>query len=247
MSIQASDTDGTGRGDGPDRHDAESKHITSPHVTPLEGTRRPSGPLDLDASQHVHVVLLGLMGAGKSSAGRLVANELGRPFVDSDSLVELRSGRSPNELASAEGINALHRLEAAEANRVLSSHDAVVFAAAASASDILTPELLAPAWAVWLDASPEVLVERTTRDRAKRDEHHQRPLLGHGDPATTLADQHRARSEHGRRLADLVIDTDDLSAADVAARICNAWRDHEYAITASRRRPGPPPPGARGH
>ena len=241
MSIQASNTEGAKRRQGPDRHSDAPMHITPPHVTPLEGTHRPSGPLDLEASQHVHVVLLGLMGVGKSSAGRLVANELGRPFVDSDSLVELRSGSAPYELATAGGIEALHRLEAAEANRVLASYDAVVFAAAASVSDVLTPELLDAVWVVWLDASPEVLAERTARDE------HRRPLLDQGDPAATLAQQHRDRSEHGRRLADVVIDTDELSVGDVAARICNAWRDHECEITASRAGPVAPPRGARGH
>lgn len=180
-----------------------------------------SGATGADVERHVHIVLLGLMGAGKSTVGRLVANELGRPFVDSDSMVELRSGHLPPELARESGIDALHEVELEALRHVVGQRDSVVFAAAASVVDELTPDELhatgRTSWFVWLEASPEVLAERVTSDR------HERPLLG-DRPEAVLADQHARRSRRGREIADATITTDGLDATGVAARVCDAWR-----------------------
>jgi shikimate kinase len=186
-------------------------------IESLTGIDASSLPTDAETSRHSHIVLLGLMGAGKSSVGLVVANELGRPFVDSDSIVALRTGRTPAELAELTGERGLHDVEATAARRILASHDSLVFAAAASAVEALTPDDLAGAWAVWLEASPDVLDERVRADGRDR------PLLG-DHPADVLTEHHRRRAPKGRRLADLTVDTDDVTVAHVAATICIAWR-----------------------
>lgn len=173
---------------------------------------------DPDAARHVHIVLLGLMGSGKTTVGHHVANELGRPFVDSDSIVELRTGHAPPALVDAAGVDELHAVELEVLHHVLEQRDSVVLAAAASVIDVLTPDDLRSAWCVWLDAAPEVLAARVTGD------HHVRPLVG-DRPEAVLAEHHRRRAERGRELAAYVIDTADLPAAEVAAAVCAAWRD----------------------
>lgn len=180
-----------------------------------------------DVERHVHIVLLGLMGAGKSTVGRLVANELGRPFVDSDSMVELRSGHLPPEVVERSGIDALHEVELAVLRHVVAQRDSVVFAAAASVVDELAPGELEGAWTVWLDTSPETLTARVRSDR------HERPLL-QDRPERVLTEQHARRSGRGRELADETITTDELAAADVAGRVCDAWR--RWTRTAEARR-----------
>ena len=174
-------------------------------------------PTGADVERHVHIVLLGLMGAGKSTVGRLVANELGRPFVDSDSMVELRTGHLPPELVERSGLDALHAAERAALHQVIAQRDSVIFAASASVVDEMSPDDLDAAWYVWLEASPEVLAERVSGDR------HERPLLG-DQAESVLAEQHQRRSQLGHEIADATITTDDLDATTVAAEVCDAWR-----------------------
>lgn len=189
-----------------------------PNVRTLDDVRFASSPPpDPDANRHVHIVLLGLMGSGKSTVGHLVANELGRPFVDSDSIVELRSGDLPPRVVERAGADELHTHELAALRQVVEQRDSVVYAAAASVVDLVDPDELAHAWCVWLDAPPEVLAARID------DDDHERPLLGER-PADVLADQHRDRAVRGRRLANLTVDTERRSPSEVAACICRAWR-----------------------
>lgn len=170
-----------------------------------------------DADRHVHIVLLGLMGAGKSTVGRLVANELGRPFVDSDSIVELRTGALPPGVVERSGVSELHEHERAAFRQVVDQRDSVVFAAAASIVDDVDRDDLQHAWCVWLDAPPAVLAERAVGDD------HDRPLLG-DQPRQVLAEHHAARSARGRELADLSIDTEGRTPDDIAAEVCSTWR-----------------------
>ena len=58
-----------------------------------------------------HVVLVGLMGAGKTTVGVPLARALGRPYRDNDSELERRTGRTAHDLAAAEGMDGLHRAE----------------------------------------------------------------------------------------------------------------------------------------
>ena len=187
-----------------------------PQVQPLGGTDVEATVTDVE--RHVHIVLLGLMGAGKSTVGRLLANELGRPFVDSDSMVELRTGHLPPDLLDRAGLDELHAVELTVLQQVLAQRDSLVFAAAASVVDVITPDDLGAAWPVWLDTSPSVLADRVSGDR------HERPLLG-DRPEPVLAAQHERRARRGRELSAASITTDGRTPAEVAAHICDAWRE----------------------
>jgi len=171
-----------------------------------------------EAPEHrrTHIVLFGLMGSGKSTVGRLVANELGRPFVDSDSIVELRSGQVPHVLAEREGLDELHRIELLCARHVLATSSSVVFAAAASVIEELESNDLKAAFSIWLDTSPAELARRVAGDGP-------RPALG-STPEQALADQHRRRAPRARELVHVVVDTDDRTPTEVAAVICDHWR-----------------------
>jgi len=60
-----------------------------------------------------HLVLIGMMGAGKTTVGRRVAALLGRPLLDSDQMIESRTGRTVREIFEAEGEPAFRALETA--------------------------------------------------------------------------------------------------------------------------------------
>ncbi|MGH9186980.1 MAG: shikimate kinase [Acidimicrobiales bacterium] len=160
-----------------------------------------------------HVVLVGLMGSGKTTVGRIVARRLGRPFVDSDAQVEAGAGRTVREIWVAEGEPAFRRLEAAALRAAVEAGEASVIAAAGGV--VLDPgnrKLLRGAGAVvWLRGDAELLATR-----AERGEH--RPLLD-TDPVGTLRAMAAARQDLYREVADHVVPIDARSPDELAAEI----------------------------
>ncbi len=164
-----------------------------------------------------HVVLLGLMGTGKTTIGHLLAAELGRPFRDSDADIEHRLGLTARELRDRDGTDALHALEARHLLDALADPVPAVIGAAASAivddacrAALRGPEVLA----VWLRGDPAVLADRFPADG-------HRPAYG-DEPAAFLAEQAAHRDPLFAEVAPLVVDLDDGSAEDVARRILAA-------------------------
>jgi len=161
-----------------------------------------------------HLVLIGLMGSGKSTVGRLLARRLHRPFLDSDEMVEARTGRTVREIFETDGEAAYRPLETDALRVALDSPEPAVIAAAggvvlaAENREVLKERA---GKIVWLRASPTLLVER-----ALRQDH--RPLLEH-DPATTMAKMAADRTGLYIGLADQVIDIDELTPEQVADRV----------------------------
>ena len=158
-----------------------------------------------------HVVLLGLMGAGKSSVGRRVAAHLDRPFLDGDVELEARTGGpTAADVADAEGIEHLHGLEADIALACLATTTPAVIAPAASVIEVeRVRAALADHLVVWLAAPAEHLAER-----AGRKDH--RPLLDDADPVALFERQLAVREPLARAVADLVLDVTALSKDEQA-------------------------------
>ena len=79
-----------------------------------------------------HLVLIGMMGAGKSSVGRVLARKLDRPLLDSDELIEQRSGRTVREIWTTDGEAEFRKLETMTLIDVLSGDEPSVIALAAT-------------------------------------------------------------------------------------------------------------------
>lgn len=127
------------------------------------------------------IVLVGLMGAGKSTVGRRLAKRLGLPFVDSDSAIEQAAGASAAEVFERYGEEDFRDGERRLVARLIEGDVRVIATGGGAFVDPNTRKLLNErAITIWLDAPIEVLAERTSR----RDT---RPLLRNGDPAATLA------------------------------------------------------------
>ena len=139
------------------------------------------------------IVLVGLMGVGKSTVGRRLARRLGLPFVDSDAAIEDAAGLSPAEVFDRYGEQDFRDGERRLVARLVDEGDLQVIATGGGAFvDPRTRELLnARAVTVWLDAPVDILTERTSR----RDT---RAQLRDGDPKETLerlANERRAAYE----------------------------------------------------
>ena len=163
-----------------------------------------------------HVALVGMMGSGKTTVGRLLAARLGRPLVDTDDLVARDAGRSVAEVFATEGeagFRARERAALVEAcgpgpPRVVACGGGVVLDAANRA------RLAADAFVVWLRARPATLAARVG-DGAGR------PLLA-GPPGAVrerLATLAAGREDRYREVADAVVDTDDREPAEIADEI----------------------------
>ena len=126
------------------------------------------------------LVLVGLMGVGKSTGGRRLAKRLGLPFVDSDSAIEDAAGYSPAEMFERFGEQDFRDGERRLVARLVEGEVRVIATGGGAYVDPRTRELLNErAITIWLDAPVDILADRTSR----RDT---RAQLRQGDPKTTL-------------------------------------------------------------
>jgi shikimate kinase len=161
-----------------------------------------------------HIVLVGMMGAGKSSVGRVLAAKLERPLLDTDDLVEAQTGRSVREIWTTDGEPAYRLLEAAVLAGALAAAEPSVIAAAGG---IVLGEgnraalAASNAYVVWLLADVDVLVQRVRRGG-------HRPLLD-GDPEGTLRKMFIDREPLYREVASAIVSVDNRSVNDVAQAV----------------------------
>ena len=159
-----------------------------------------------------HVVLVGLMGSGKTTVGRLVAQRLGWPLVDNDVELGRRVGMTARELTAREGLDALHEAEAETLTGMLDQSEPSVIGAAASVVESpLMRDLLERHYVVWLDADPEVLAARAA--------------TGAHRPHLSAAELHTARSALYEQISALRVDTTHMSPEDAAAYVAEAFTD----------------------
>jgi shikimate kinase len=169
------------------------------------------------------LVLIGLMGAGKSTVGASVAERTGRALVDVDVTITERTGNTVRELWESGGEAAYRQLESDIVLESLSGpQDTVLAAPGGVVMDPAVRAALSSALVVWLRADPSTLCERV-----ERDDH--RPLLG-DQPYTVLATMADERAALYEEAADIVVDTDHQDVDVLADHIVRAL--HERARTA---------------
>ena len=192
------------------------------------------------------MILLGLSHAGKTSAGRLLAERLGCPFYDTDEVIRIRTGLTPRQLYRQEGVSALHAAEAAalrgccsrdfaaapqrvaalagntahagtEIGAVIAAGGGICDNAEASAIIAAIPQR------VFLYAEEPVLFERLTHDAVQTGYY---PAFLRFLPVTQKAEAQRLfaelyvrRTELYRRSCNLTIDTTGLNCAAVTEKI----------------------------
>ena len=168
------------------------------------------------------IVLVGLMGVGKSTVGRRLAQRLGLPFVDSDSEIEEAAGASAADLFLRYGEDDFRDGERRLVARLIDGEVRVIATGGGAFVDPDTRRLLNErAITVWLDAPVEVLVERTGRSDS-------RPLLRGDDRAATLA--RLAKERHAFYAeAQIHVRSNEGAHANVVDAIITAVRDRLMA------------------
>ena len=182
-----------------------SKH---PTISEPESTHSPAPHVQLDRP----LVLVGLMGAGKSAIGRRLSNRLGLPFHDSDDAIESAAGCPIPEIFSRYGEPAFRDVERKVIGRLLTGEAKVL---ATGGGAFMDPETRATikqrAITLWLRADLDVLVDRTSR-------RNNRPLLAKANPREILRDliekRHPIYAE-----ADMVVDSSN-QPLEVMTDIC---------------------------
>lgn len=168
-----------------------------------------------------HLVLVGMMGVGKSSVGRRVALRLGRQFVDTDKLVEEEAGCSVAEIFATEGEPAFRARENAAVRRALESQPWAVIAFGGGAVLEPTNRGLARecALVVWLQAPAWELARRVSASM-RRSGGTARPLLAPGRPPEQVLDEiARAREDAYRATAHVLVDTAGRSPSQAATAV----------------------------
>ncbi len=164
-----------------------------------------------------NLALIGFMGTGKTSIGRLVAEQLHYDFVDTDELIESSTGRTIPEIFAQQGEVAFRQLEARLVEELAARMRTVISTGGglpvnpANLASLKTHALVVCLW-----ASPEKIFERV---RAQT----HRPLLHDPDPMAKIRSLLAAR-EPAYRQADVLINTELRSAREVAQQVLHQFR-----------------------
>jgi shikimate kinase len=176
------------------------------------------------------VVLVGFMGSGKSTVGKLLAEALGWRFVDQDALVEEQEGLSISEMFAGAGESHFRAVEAPVADRLLREKRIVMASGGGWAA---LPDRIAglpnDTVCVWLRVSAEEAVRRTEEAAGSR------PLLSGPDTLETALRLLEQRTPFYSQ-SDLEVDTEALRPEDVSARILKFLVDRHPAMDAKRLR-----------
>ncbi len=171
-------------------------------------------------TQENKIVLIGLMGAGKTTIGRRLAKEMGLNFVDSDDEIAKAAGCSIPDLFSIHGEDIFRDLEERVIKRLLKSDESFVMATGGGAwiSDKIRKIIKKDSVSVWLKADLDVLLERVSK-------RNNRPLLEKGDKQKILQKLIDERYPIYEK-ADIVIESNDETHSSVVGKIVAAIRDY---------------------
>jgi shikimate kinase len=169
-----------------------------------------------------HLVLVGLMGAGKTTVGQRCAELLDRAFLDTDQLIEANTRMGVADVFAEHGEQQFRTLERDAVADASASPDPLVIAVGGGA--VVDPEnrrrLREHGVVVWLQASPAELGARVDRNGEA-----ERPLLGgHAPATTTLARLSAQREPAYEAAAHLQVDTEGRTVDEVAATVVEEFR-----------------------
>jgi shikimate kinase len=162
-----------------------------------------------------NVALIGFMGVGKTVVGNLVAQRLDKEFVETDSLIVQKAGKSIAKIFKEDGEIAFRDTEIEVIKEVIDCGGGIVL------NKINIDRLKQKAIVVWLAASPNTILKRTA---AGRDE---RPLLSQNKGISGIQSMIHLRKPFYEQAADIKVDTSRLSTESVASKIIERLAEFE--------------------
>ena len=170
---------------------------------------------------HGHILLVGLMGSGKSAVARRVGEMRGCTVIDTDKMVELRTGRTVRDIFETDGEDVFRDIEHDVLVEALSNPEPLVIAGAGGVvlradnrAVIADARSKGSLQVVWLTASVGTLVERTSRGS-------HRPLIDQ-DPRFRLTEMMKTRGALYAEVADAQVSTENAEVEQVAERVVSA-------------------------
>ena len=169
-----------------------------------------------------NIALIGFMGTGKTAVGRALAKKLNKQFVELDSLIEKKAGKSIPDIFQQEGEIAFRELEIETAREVAQGKNMVIACGGGIIlNKINIDRLRQEAVIVYLTASSGVILKRTARDGTRR------PLLEVADPTLTIRELLKFRKPCYERASDIQINTSKLDMDSVVEQIIARTREYE--------------------
>jgi shikimate kinase len=175
------------------------------------------------AREHIpgNIFLVGMMGAGKTSMGKLLAKHLGKAFYDCDHEIERTTGVKVAVIFEIEGESGFRAREARTLAELVQRTDIVL---ATGGGAVLSPDnrklLAGNGVVVYLRAAPADLWRRTRHDK-------NRPLLRTTDPLARLEQLYAERDPLYREVADIIVDTGSQSLGSLAHRLEQLLLEHQ--------------------
>jgi len=169
-----------------------------------------------------NIALIGFMGVGKTAVGKALAKKLDKRFVELDSLIEQKVGKSIPDIFQQDGEVAFRELEIEVTKEVSTGKNLVIACGGGIVlNKINIDRLREESVIVYLTAFPDMLLRRVRRVRGKR------PLLNTPNKATTIQELLAFRKPFYERAADIKVNTSRLDISSVVEQIINRVKEDE--------------------
>ena len=163
----------------------------------------------------MNIFIVGPMGSGKSTVGKIISDELFLNFFDTDEEIENRTGASIDWIFDLEGEEGFRKRESGVLEEMVQKNSIVLSTGGGIILSENNRELLSSRGTVFYLATPiSVQLERTAKDK-------DRPLLKNGDPGQILQELHEKRQNLYESVSDYIVETEDKSSQEVASEIIN--------------------------
>ena len=161
----------------------------------------------------MNIFIVGPMGSGKSTVGKIISSELFLNFFDTDEEIEARTGASIDWIFDLEGEEGFRKRESKILEEMVQQNSIVLSTGGGIILSESNRELLSSRGTVFYLATPiAVQLERTSKDK-------DRPLLKNGDPGKILEELHVARESLYEGVADYIVNTEGKSSQEVSTEI----------------------------
>jgi shikimate kinase len=168
----------------------------------------------------MNIFIVGPMGSGKSTVGKIISSELFLNFFDTDEEIETRTGASIDWIFDLEGEEGFRKRESNILEEMVQQNSIVLSTGGGIILSESNRELLSSRGTVFYLATPiEVQLERTSKDKDST-------LLNYGDPGKILEELHVARESLYEEVADYIVNTEGKSSQEVSSEIIKLVKNY---------------------